>query len=537
MSSRSCISTVLWKLSDESICLMSTTRRDIIAWALIALAAEPYVVSVLGTYTPILLEQLARENGVLASDHLTPCTNKPPDGNPIPHPPPPGDIAGKAGACVLPIMGKRFYIDTSSYALYTFSFSVLLQTICVLTVSGIADNSNFKKKLIVLFGTLGGLTTAAFFFLGSHNYYAASLLAIFANCAFGCVNVLMNSYLTILINNYPFQSLLNVDDTPEEQSVDEPSLENADDETMLVTNSELGRVGSKVSGIGTSTGYMSALFIQICALFSLVRLKDINDDMIWCIKTVIASIGIWWFVWQIPIAAFLRNMKSGNATYNNEIKLTTMIKKGYHDLGHAIYRIKDLKDIYFFLLGWFVLSDSITTINSTAILFAKTNLHMPMVSLGKIGVLVMVSAICGSIIIPHVIIGYYHWDLQHALIGLVVWCLCVPVYGIIALTTASEMYLMAIWYGIGLGGLSTVSRSIYSIIIPRGKESVFFSIFSLTDKTSSIIGPFVIGLIVNLFHELRGAFWVLALLLIISLPILSKQFNLTRARAEAEAFV
>lgn len=65
---------------------MSTRTRDIVAWALIALAAEPYVVSVLGTYTPILLEHLARENGVLASDHLTPCLNKPIDDNPIPHP-------------------------------------------------------------------------------------------------------------------------------------------------------------------------------------------------------------------------------------------------------------------------------------------------------------------------------------------------------------------------------------------------------------------------------------------------------------------
>jgi MFS transporter, UMF1 family len=81
-----------------------------------------------------------------------------------------------------------------------------------------------------------------------------------------------------------------------------------------------------------------------------------------------------------------------------------------------------------------------------------------------------------------------------------------------------------------------VSRSIYSIIIPKGKESVFFSIFSLTDKTSSIVGPLVIGLIINLFHELRGAFWVLAALLIISIPIVTQKFDLSRARKEAEDF-
>ncbi|KAG0671675.1 Autophagy protein 22 [Pichia californica] len=504
---------------------------SLMAWALIGLAAEPYVVSVLGTYTPILLEQLARENGVLASDHLTPCIFKDPGNTPIPNPPPPNQINSESTACVLPILSKRFYIDTSSYALYTFSFSVLLQTVFVLTISGIADNSNYKKKLILLFGLLGGFTTSLFFFLGSHNYYAASFLAIIANCSFGCVNVLMNSYLTMLIQNYPFQSL------QENEGNTINSELTADDETALIGDSELGRIGSRISGIGTSTGYISALLIQICALFSLIFLKTINNDIVWCIKIIISSIGVWWFCWQLPIALYLRNITNGSTNWHNNMKITTMIKRGYADLVHALYKIKDLKDIYFFLLGWFVLSDSITTINSTAILFAKTNLHMPMISLGKIGVLVMISAISGSIIIPHVIIGYFKCNLQQVLVGLVVWCLCVPLYGIFALNSAYEMYILAIWYGIGLGGLSTVSRSIYSIIIPKGKENVFFSIFSLTDKTSSIIGPFVVGLIVNVFHELRGAFWVLALLLIISFPILFNKFNLSRARDEADAFI
>lgn len=520
---------------------MTTSTRDIVAWALIALAAEPYVVSVLGTYTPILLEQLARENGVLASDHLTPCIYKNPVDSPIPNPtnplPPSDNFMDQNTVCVLPILGRRFYIDTSSYALYTFSFSVFLQTICVLTISGIADNSNYKKILILIFGLLGGLATSSFFLLTSHNYYAASCLAIIANCAFGCVNVLMNSYLTMLIKNYPFQSLHLSSEIENTSNLDgDDSTINENDETALIGDSELGRVGAKISGIGTSTGYSSALLIQISALLSLIVLKNINNDMIWCIKIIISSIGIWWTVWQIPIALFLRNIKNGDINWNKDMKISSMIKKGYIDLVHSISRIRELKDIYFFLLGWFVLSDSITTINSTAILFAKTDLHMPMVSLGKIGVLVMISAIVGSIIIPHIIIAYYRFDLQQVLVGLILWCLCVPLYGIFSLNSAYEMYFLAVWYGMGIGGLSTVSRSIYSIIIPKGKENVFFSIFSLTDKTSSVIGPFVIGLIVNLFHELRGAFWVLAILLIISLPILSKKFNLSRARNEAELF-
>lgn len=501
---------------------LHTTTKDIASWALIALSAEPYVVSVLGTFTPILLEQLARNNGVLESDHITPCVSSP-DDEIIPQPPNQASTYDSTQTCVLPVFNGRFYIDTSSYALYTFSVSVLAQTICVLTISGIADNSIYKKQLILSMGLIGSMVTILFFVLNSNNYYLASVLAVLANCSFGCINVLMNSYLSILINRYPRRALAAVNES------------DSDCADISRESRELSKIGSKISGIGASTGYSAALFTQLSSLILLSYLKNINNDVVWCIKIVISLIGMWWFVWQLPIGLFLRNLD--NPTIMCEYSIKKMIIKGYMDLGHAIVKIRDLKDIFFYLLGWFVLSDSVTTINSTAILFAKTKLHMSMTSLAKIGVLVMISAITGSILIPNLIISKCGFNLQHVLLGLVIWCLLVPIYGIIALNSSFEMYIMAIWYGIGLGGLNTVSRSIYSIIIPKGKESVFFSIFSLTDKTSSIVGPFFVGLIINAFHDIRYAFWLLAALLLTSVPILSRHFSLERARQESHIFI
>lgn len=497
---------------------MLTSARDIASWALVALAAEPYVVTVLGTYTPILLEQLARNNGVLESDHITRCVSSP-EYDPIPQPPDSFSNQISQG-CVLPIMNGRFYIDTASYALYTFSLSVLMQTLCVLTISGIADNSNYKKILMVSIGVIGSITTMLFFVLNSNNYYLASVLAILANCSFGCINVLMNSYLSMLIKHYPYGEFENAENL----------------EINNIDPTEFSRVGSKISGIGASTGYSAALFTQIGSLFLLFHLKSEYSDVVWCIKIVIGTIGIWWFVWQIPISLFLRELDD-NIQRGDGLSLLQMIKKGYKDLLHALAKIHDLKDIFYFLIGWFVLSDSITTINSTAILFAKTKLHMSTTSLGKIGILVMISAISGSIIVPNIIISKYKWNLQQVMLGLILWCLVVPVYGILALSRESEMYILAIWYGIGMGGINTVGRSIFSIIIPSGKENVFFSIFSLTDKTSSIVGPFVVGLIINMFHDIRYAFWVLAILLLASLPIFSSLFNLKNAQNEASIFI
>lgn len=512
---------------------------DVAAWAMVAVAAEPYLVSALGTYTPLLLEQLARSNGVSAIDHLTPCV--PQEGTPVAPGPPPENMA-----CVLPVMGGRLYIDTASYALYTFSLAVLLQTICVMTMSGVADNSDKKKLMLVGFGVVGGGATSLFIFVGVHNYYLASVLAIVGNCCLGVINVLINSYMILLINNRELKD-------EEERLLGDRGAVEYSGETSIANGAEtsartdvlgdgsvseeaLGKVGAKISGIGTSSGYAAALAVQLSSLLGLVVLKAKGGEMIWSTKIIISCVGVWWLGWQVPIARYLRNF---NAVEEGQphMHYGAMIRKGYHDIYHAVVSVGELKHVYFFLLGWFVLADSITTINSTAMLFAKTTLNMPMVSIGIMGVLVMLSAICGSIVIPRYIIATHKWDLQHVLLGIMLWCLVVPVYGIFFLRRPWEVYVLGVWYGIGLGGLSTVSRSIYSLIIPRGKESVFFSIFSLTDKGSSIAGPLLVGMVIDVLHDLRMAFWILAILLILSILIIGFKFDLHDGRLHALAFV
>lgn len=84
--------------------------------------------SAVGTYVPILLEQFAREKGVRLDDHTIPCLAPTPPGNgTLPLPPGVGDPS-KGVRCVVEIIG-HIYIDTSSFALYTFSLSVLVQTL------------------------------------------------------------------------------------------------------------------------------------------------------------------------------------------------------------------------------------------------------------------------------------------------------------------------------------------------------------------------------------------------------------------------
>lgn len=86
----------------------------------------------IGSFIPIALEQLARERGVLLSDKSTPCgpsfkTARKQD--------------EKAGQCVIYLLGAE--INTASFAMYTFSISVLLQALMIISLSGAADHGEF----------------------------------------------------------------------------------------------------------------------------------------------------------------------------------------------------------------------------------------------------------------------------------------------------------------------------------------------------------------------------------------------------------
>ena len=81
-----------------------TSKKELMGWYSYAWAAEVFVVCGIGSFIPVTLEQLARENGVLLSDETIPCTS---GSQGL------GDESN--GQCVVYILGTR--INTASFAM------------------------------------------------------------------------------------------------------------------------------------------------------------------------------------------------------------------------------------------------------------------------------------------------------------------------------------------------------------------------------------------------------------------------------------
>lgn len=490
------------------------------------------------------------------------------------------------GQCVIYVLG--FEINTASFAMYTFSISVLLQALLVVSISVAADHGNYRKKLLLVFAWVGSFCVMAYIIVSRPLYLLGSLLAIVSNTSFGASFVLLNSFLPVLVRNHPLvreaaiQGSAVADETNGQPSLDgvaedlsssrEALLGGREDDDEYdvdrdgAASSSNGRgrpnghqprrrlvrrptseqemtsielqLSTQISAKGIGIGYGAGLFLQILAICALLAMGSST----WSQRVVLFGVGAWWAVFTIPAAMWLRprpgpplpmlgRRRRGGQKKSSWWDWVPYVIYSWKQLWRTIRLARRLLDIVLFLGGWFLLSDAIATTSSTAILFAKTQLHMKPWALGLINV---ISTLAG-------VVGAFSWSYISRRYGLrphqtILACIAlfeiIPLYGllgylpfvrgwgVIGLQQAWEMYPLAALYGFVLGGLSGYCRSLYGELIPPGSEASFFSLYAITDKGSSIFGPAIVGAIIDASGEIRPAFWFLACLVGLPAPLI-----------------
>jgi MFS family permease len=79
----------------------------------------------------------------------------------------------------------------------------------------------------------------------------------------------------------------------------------------------------------------------------------------------------------------------------------------------------------------------------------------------------------------------------------------VAIYGWVR--TAGQFFAVAAIVAIVLGGSQALSRSLYSLMIPKGKEAEYFGLYEISDKGTSWLGPLVFALALQFTRSYRVA--------------------------------
>eukprot|EP01083_Nonionella_stella_P151520 484231_1 len=177
------------------------------------------------------------------------------------------------------------------------------------------------------------------------------------------------------------------------------------------------------------------------------------------------------------------------------------------------------------LIAWFFYSDAIGTVMISSILFAQIELHFSFVEL--IVMLLEFEIFCA-------VGGVFHvwmqkklgWDCRQMMIyhlSLYSVYMSYIILGAIpgvpfGLKAKWEMWVVIFFFGMHSASQLGYGRALMSSLIPIGKENEMFSLYAVTDKGSSWIGPLVMGTLSNSIGLRLPLLYVLSFFLI-SIPI------------------
>jgi UMF1 family MFS transporter len=457
------------------------------------------------------------------------------------------------GQCVVYILGLE--INTASFAMYTFSISVLIQALLIISMSGAADHGRFRKTFLLWFAFIGSIATMLFIGVVPKVYLLGALFAIVANTCFGASFVLLNSFLPLLVRHHPTVQYANIsgessylDDEDTSRSngssiIREAQYSNeiAEDEDILdgvvdattallprartepdltvpnprsrATPSQELALSTKISSYGIAIGYIAALLVQTFSILIVISFSSSNFGLRLCLFVI----GAWWFVFTIPAGMWLRPRPGPPLHIPDSGKWGAALayfSYSWKSLGRTVKHARLLKDVLLFLSAWFLLSDSIATVSGTAVLFAKTTLEMSYAMLALINVIATVSGVVGAFAWSRISI-YMGLRPSQTILACIVLFELIPIYGLLGYIPAVqrlgyfglqqqwEMYPLGAVYGFVLGGLSSYCRSLYGELIPPGFEAAFYALYAITDKGSSVFGPAIVGAITDAYGEIR----------------------------------
>ena len=381
-----------------------------------------------GSFIPITLEQLARERGVLLADRTVSCSAGFKTAMPTGFPNatasnrPAGPLSPRAdkGQCIINFFGTN--INTASFAMYTFSISVLIQALLIISMSGAADHGRYRKSLLLSFAFTGAVATMLFLAVIPKVYPLGAILAIISNTCFGASFVLLNSFLPVLVRWHPSVQATEFDGNgfsegprPEQTADYEEQGHDSATESLLHSSSLASRMvpsqnstapispalrlSTKISSYGIGIGYIAAVIVQTLGIMIVVVADSMTTSTTLTLRIVLFIVGLWWFVFTIPTALWLRPRPGPPLPFISNGKQRSWagyIAYAWRSLGMTVLRARRLKDVILFLGAWLLLSDGIATVSGTAVLFAKTELQMTPAALALISLVGTVAGILGA---------------------------------------------------------------------------------------------------------------------------------------------
>ncbi len=375
-------------------------------------------------------------------------------------------------------LGMRFEPDAFFPTMV--SISVILQVFVLPLLGTIADYSALKKRLMLVFATIGAAATLLLFFvkpdmplLGTNGaVLMGGLLFIIANLSFGAAVVLYNAFL--------------------------PDIAEPKDR-------------DRVSSFGWALGYLGGGLALLIAL----GLYTMMDDKGLAVRIGLALAGAWWLIFTLAFPARkLRQRPPLKQLPEGESYLSQGVKQIWRTL-RTMYR--EYPETLKYLIAYLIYNDGIQTVIVVSTMFAATELGAGADVLMILILMIQFLAFFGALLFGWIAgkIGAK----KAIIISIVIWA-GIVIYAYALLYEIWQLFLLGAFVALVMGGSQALSRSLYSQLIPRQNESEYFGFYEISERGTSWIGPLVFAAAVQFTGSSRVAILSLILFFVVGLLLL-----------------
>jgi len=340
--------------------------------------------------------------------------------------------------------GQPGVVVTSRLAMAT-SLAIAVVVVLAPILGAMADRGAWRKRALAGAMLLGTTSTALLAFVAPGQWFVAACVFATANVGFALANVFYDALLVAV--------------APERQR-------------------------DRISALGYALGYLGGglLFVvNVAMVLKPAAFGIASTDL--AVRLSFLSVAVWWGAFSVPLLRWVPEpgaaVHVGPAGKNDN---------AWARLWRTARSIPHRRELFLFLIAFWLYIDGVGTVIRMALDYGA--------SIGLAASHLILALLLTQFIgFPSAILfGRFgeRWGAKKSvLLGIAVYA-AVTVFAT-RMHTAFEFFVLAATVGLVQGGVQSLSRSIYSRLIPTDRASEYFAFYGVLEKSAAILGPLLMG--------------------------------------------
>ena len=363
------------------------------------------------------------------------------------------------------LAGAAGLTDAEYLAFWGYAASFVTVVVAVLgpTLGAVADLPGMKKKLFALCVAVGIAGCAVMGLVQSWVWFL------------GCFIIAKIGYSTSLVF---YDSMLTDVTVPERMD--------------------------KVSSVGYAFGYAGSCIPFVASLaIVLVGYQALGISLNAAMLLAFLLNAAWWLCCTLPLLGSYRQRYSVRGGGH-------LVRGAFRRLGETLREIRGNKQVFWFLIAFFLYIDGVYTIIDMATAYGQA------LGLDSTGLLL---ALLVTQIVAFPFALLFGWLARRVDTALLVSVGILAYVGIAAyaifLRTQRQFWVLAVCVGMFQGGIQSLSRSYFGKIIPPERSGEYYGLLDICGKGASFVGTFLVSALTQLSGSTSTGVMVIAPLILL----------------------